>query len=155
MQPDMQPAMQPAMQSAMQPLSTLRLSVMRALYLLLAVGLGLTIWPSIIAPAQAVADVKTVVRALLGAIAVGALLGIRYPLQMLPVLLFELLWKVIWVFAFALPAWQHGNLDAYAAQTLFECLPALVLVPLAIPWGYFMQRYIRAPSDPWRHQRGA
>ena len=139
----------------MPPLSTLRLSVMRAMYLLMAVGLGLTIWPSIIAPAQPVADVKTVVRALLGAIAVGALLGLRYPLQMLPVLLFELLWKVIWIFAFALPAWQHGNLDAYATQTLFECLPGLVLVPLAIPWGYFMQSYIRAPSEPWRPARRA
>lgn len=139
----------------MPPLSTLRLSVMRAMYLLMAVGLGLTIWPSIIAPAQPVADVKTVVRALLGAIAVGALLGLRYPLQMLPVLLFELLWKVIWIFAFALPAWQHGNLDAYATQTLFERLPGLVLVPLAIPWGYFMQSYIRAPSEPWRPARRA
>jgi len=35
-----------------------------------------------------------------------AALGIRYPLQMLPLLLFELVWEVDMVIAFALPLWS-------------------------------------------------
>ena len=40
-----------------------------------------------------------------------ALLGIRYPLQMLPVLLFELAWKLIWVAAVVQPLWTAHQMD--------------------------------------------
>ena len=77
--------------------STLRLWLLRAMYLFIAAGLVLTVWPDIIAPSDTVASAKTVIRSLLGALALLCLLGLRYPLQMIPVLLFELLWKVIWI----------------------------------------------------------
>ena len=81
-------------------ITTLRLYLLRAMYLFIAVGLVLTVWPAIIAPPNTTANASTVVRSLLGALAVLCLLGLRYPLQMLPLLLFELLWKVIWVRSF-------------------------------------------------------
>lgn len=133
--------------------STLRLYLLRAMYALIAVGLGLTIWPLIVTPPFN-ADAGSVVRALLGALALLAALGIRYPLKMLPLLIFELLWKVIWVVASALPMWLGPGLDAYAAETLFACLIGVVLVPLVIPWGYFHAHYIRAPGEPWRSGHG-
>jgi hypothetical protein len=84
--------------------STLRLYLLRAMYLLLAVGLGLTIWPGILAPGNA-SHMGSVVRSMLGALALMALWGVRYPVKMLPLLLFELTWKVIWVVAFGLGPW--------------------------------------------------
>jgi hypothetical protein len=129
--------------------STLRLYVLRAMYLLMAVGLGLTVWPWIIAPPDLSAGPKTVIRALLGALGLLALLGIRYPVRMLPLLMFELLWKVIWVVAFALPVWLHGALDTYASETLFACMMGVVLVPIVIPWRYVFAQYAKASGDPW------
>jgi hypothetical protein len=129
--------------------STLRLYLLRAMYLLLAVGLGLTIWPGILAPANA-SHMGSVVRSMLGALALMALWGLRYPVKMLPLLLFELAWKVIWVVAFGLGPWLGGGLDAAKQETLFECLMGVVLVPLAVPWGYVLRKYIKAPGDPWR-----
>jgi hypothetical protein len=134
----------------MYEVSTLRLYLLRAMYLLIAVGLGLTVWPLIISPPDPVANAKTVIRALLGALAVLAVVGIRYPLRMLPLLLFELLWKVIWVVAFALRMWLHSKLDDYASETLFACLMGVVLVPIVIPWRYVLEHYVRAAGDPWR-----
>lgn len=133
----------------MQEISTFRLYLLRAMYLLIAVGLGLTIWPAIIAPPSLVANAGSVVRALLGSLALVALLGLRYPLQMLPLLIFELLWKVIWIVAFALPMWAGPGLDAYAAETLFACAIGVVLVPLVLPWGYLLRHYVQAPAAPW------
>jgi len=78
-----------------------------------------------------------------------SLLGLRYPLQMIPLLLFELLWKVIWVTASAVPMWLGPGLDEYASESLFACLMGVVLVPIAIPWGYVLQHYVRSPGDPW------
>jgi hypothetical protein len=136
----------------MPEVSTVRLYLLRAMYLLIAVGLGFTVWPAIISPPDTVANAKTVIRALLGALAVLAVVGIRYPLQMLPLLLFELLWKVIWVVAFALRMWLHTGLDDYASETLFACLMGVVLVPIVIPWSYVLDHYVRATGDPWRKQ---
>lgn len=134
----------------MSEVSTLRLYLLRGMYLLIVVGLAITIWPSIVAPHDTVANEGTVIEALLGALAVVSALGLRYPLKMLPVLLFELLWKLIWVVAFALRMWLAGGLDEYASQTLFACLLGVVLVPLVLPWGYVFEHYLRATGTPWR-----
>ena len=134
----------------MSGITTLRLYILRAMYLFIAVGLALTVWPAIIAPSNTAANANTVVRSLLGALAVLCVLGLRYPLQMLPVLLFELLWKVIWVVAFALRMWLHQGLDEYASETLFACLMGVVLVPIALPWSYVFKHYVAAKGEPWR-----
>ena len=134
----------------MSEVSTLRLYVLRGMYLLIAVGLAITVWPSIVAPHHTVANESTVIFAMLGALAVVSALGLRYPLQMLPILLFELLWKLIWVVAFALRMWLATGLDEYASQTLFACLIGVVLVPIVMPWGYVFTHYVRAPAEPWR-----
>ncbi len=67
----------------------------------------------------------------------------------MPIPLFELLWKVIWVVAFALRMWLHAGLDDYTLETLFACLMGVVLVPIVIPWTYILEHYVRAAGDPW------
>jgi formate hydrogenlyase subunit 3/multisubunit Na+/H+ antiporter MnhD subunit len=139
----------------MSEVGMLRLYGLRAMYLLIAIGLGMTVWPLIISPPDTAANAKSVIRALLGALAILAAVGVRYPLRMLPLLLFELLWKVIWVVAFALRMWLDTGLDAYASETLFACLMGVVLVPIAIPWRYAWAHYARAAGDPWLKQAQA
>jgi hypothetical protein len=139
----------------MSEVSILRLYLLRTMYLLIAVGLAVTVWPYIISPPNLTAGPGSVIRALLGALAVMSLLGLRYPLQMLPLLLFELLWKVIWVLASALPMWLGPGLDKYASETLFACLMGVVIVPIVIPWGYVLRHYVRAPAEPWRAEPNA
>jgi hypothetical protein len=134
----------------MSEVSTLRLYLLRGMYLLITAGLGITIWPWIIAPPDTVANANTVIRALLGALAILSILGLKYPLRMLPLLLFELLWKLIWVIAFALRMWLSTGLDEYAAETLLACLMGVVLVPIVVPWGYVFKHYVRAAGEPWR-----
>jgi len=136
----------------MSEVSTLRLYLLRAMYLLIAMGLAVTVWPYIVSPPNLTAGPGSVIRALLGALAVLSLLGLRYPLQMLPLLLFELLWKVIWAVASAIPMWLGPGLDEYASETLFACLIGVVLVPIVIPWGYVARHYVQAPGEPWRSQ---
>jgi hypothetical protein len=135
----------------MHDVSLLRLYLLRATYLLIAVGLGLTIWPLLLAPPPDLEHMRGVVWALLGGVSLLAVLGLRYPLQMLPLLLFELVWKAVWVLAIGLPRWSAGTLDAGMEQTMFDCLLGLVLVPLVLPWGYVRARYVRRPGDRWGH----
>ncbi len=132
----------------MTEVSPLRLWVMRAMYLIMAVGLGLTIWPLIISHGSALPRMTGVAWALLGTIGLLALLGLRYPLQMLPLLLFELSWKVIWLVAFALPRWFDGTLDEAMRSTVFDTSLGVVLI-VVIPWRYVWANYVARPGDPW------
>ena len=135
----------------MPEVSTLRLYALRGTYLLIALMMGLQIWPLILRHPTDVEHMKGVVRSMLGAITLlSALLGLRYPLKMLPLLFIELVWKTVWVLSFGLPLWSAGRLDADTGETMKACLLGVVLFPLAIPWGYVWRHYIAAPGDPWR-----
>ena len=129
--------------------STVRLYLLRGMYLLIAVGLGSMIWPLVLDPPPNLEHMRGVAWSLFGALSLLAVLGVRYPLRMLPLLLFELTWKVIWVLAIGLPLWSAGRLDPAHSATLWECLMGVVVVPLVMPWRYVLHHYLRAPGDRW------
>ncbi|HEY2482906.1 MAG TPA: hypothetical protein VGI30_12025 [Caulobacteraceae bacterium] len=132
----------------MTEVSTLRLYLLRASYLLLVVGLGLTIWPLILHHAPTWERMHSVAACLLGALSALSVLGLRYPLRMLPLLLFEVAWKAIWLAAVALPLWLAHRMDAATTETAFECLMAAIFL-FVIPWGYVYRTYVTAAGDPW------
>lgn len=125
-----------------------RLYVLRAAYLVLAVGLGLTVWTKIFSSAPITSLAQGVVRAMLAALALLSVIGLRYPLQMLPLLFFELTWKAVWLIALAYPAWTSGRMDADTLETTRECLPVVVVL-LMIPWGYVAANYLRRRGERW------
>lgn len=129
--------------------SLVRLYVLRATYLLIAVGLTLTIWPLLLDVPADVEHFRSATWALLGAVAVLAALGVRHPLRMLPVLMFELLWKAIWVVAVGLPRWHDGALEGAFRETWVSTLVGVAICAVAIPWGYVVRHYVRAPADRW------
>ena len=76
----------------MQDISTLRLYLLRGLYLLVVIGLGIVAGPGLVHHAQWEV-MEGVVQCMLSAFWFMCLVGVRYPLLMLPVLLWELFWK--------------------------------------------------------------
>ena len=132
--------------------SMFRLYLLRAMYVFIAVGLAVQKWPGILNPPADIPHMGTVVGSVLGAVTLLAVLGIRYPLKMLPLLFFELVWKSMWVLMWGLPLWSAHQLTPERQETLIACLVGIVLVPLAIPWGYVFKQYVKAPGDPWRKQ---
>lgn len=129
--------------------SLARLYALRATYLLIVVGLGPTIWPLLLGAPERAEHFRGVTWCLLGAVTLLALLGIRYPLRMLPLLFFELAWKLTWLAAIGLPLRAAGQLEGAFAETWFANLLGIVIFPLAIPWGYVVRTYVRAPGDRW------
>ena len=129
--------------------SNTRLWVMRAMYLLLALGIGLTIWPLIVSHDPELPRMTGVAFALIGTIGLLALLGLRNPLQMIPLLLFELTWKLVWLVAFALPRWLDGTLDEGMQSSIFDMSLGLVLL-FVIPWSYVFENYVRKPAERGR-----
>lgn len=69
---------------------------------------------------------------------------------MLPLPFFELVWKTIWIVTIGLPLRSAGALEGAFAETWFANVMGLVIFSLAIPWGYVIRHYVRAPGDRWR-----
>jgi hypothetical protein len=126
--------------------SLFRLYVLRAMYLLLVVGLGAMIVPEVL---NHELTSRGVIASLLGAVWVLAFLGLRYPLTMLPLLMFELVWKAIWMIAYGLPQWSAGRYPATFAEDSFNIAFGAILL-LVIPWAYVWRHYIMEPPERWR-----
>jgi hypothetical protein len=139
----------------MSEVSTFRLYLLRAMYVFTVVGLAIEKLPALLHPAT-LSPGDSVILSVLGATALLAVLGIRYPLKMLPLLFFEFVWKAIWILVFGLPLLLSGGLDPNVSfggtETLIACLVGVVLVPLAMPWGYVFKQYLKAPGARWGKQ---
>jgi hypothetical protein len=132
--------------------STFRLYLLRAMYVFTVVGLASVKLPALLYPAT-LSPGDSVILSVLGATALLAVVGIRYPIKMLPLLFFEFVWKAVWILLFGLPLLLAGGLDPNVSfggtETLIACLVGVVLVPLVMPWGYVFEYYFKAPGDRW------
>jgi hypothetical protein len=130
-----------------QEVSLARIYVLRATYLLLVIGLGGMIVPEVVShPVIS----RGVIPSLLGAVWVLAFVGLKYPLKMLPLLMFEFAWKSIWMLAYGLPQWYASQLPATFAEDSFNIGVGVILMPLVIPWGYVYRHYVKQSGARWR-----
>jgi hypothetical protein len=130
-----------------QEVSLARIYVLRATYLLLVIGLGGMIVPDLVSHPVIT---RGVIPSLLGAVWVLAFVGLKYPLEMLPLLMFEFAWKSIWVVAYGLPQWSAGQLSPTFAEDSFNIGLGVILMPLVIPWGYVYRHYVKQSGARWR-----
>jgi hypothetical protein len=129
--------------------SIFRLYLLRSVYLIIFLGLIIKVWPSIINPNTSWELKDGVVACMLAAFSALCLLGLRYPLQMIPMLLWEMLWKSIWMLKVALPLWSTGQIDDATMTVAMNCL-VVIIVPLGIPWRYLIANYVKKQGDRWR-----
>ena len=127
--------------------SLVRLYVMRLMYLVLALGIGALVLPTLINHGAATEGLET---CLLGGIGLLAIVGLKYPLQMVPLLIFEFVWKTMWVLDFGLPKLWANKLTGDFAYDLKSTMVGVVLMPLVIPWGYVWRHYVQRAGDRWR-----
>ncbi len=126
-----------------------RLNLMRVGYLVMGLGLAVVKWPIVIGYDRSTPLFEGVVAVLLTAMSLLAFLGLRYPVRLLPILLFESLWKLIWLGVVALPAVVAGDVDEAMREVIVNC-SVVVIVFAVVPWRYVWQRYVTAKGDRWR-----
>lgn len=125
-----------------------RLYVLRALYAILGIAEGSIQLQAFLHHAHWTPG-SGAAHSFLLALALLSLVGIRYPLKMLPLLVYELLWKMIWLCGIALPLWLADQVDPDTRKSFFEIAPVIILVPL-LPWHYIYSNYVKKPGDRWR-----
>lgn len=126
--------------------SLARLYALRAMYLLLVIGGAIVFLPQLIGHEP---TARGVIPSMLAGVWMLACLGLRYPLQMLPLLLFELAWKTIWLIDYGLPQRMAGVTTAQFTEDFKAiALGPLLLIPI-IPWGYVFRHYLKKPGARW------
>lgn len=124
-----------------------RLYVMRAIALVFVVSGFANYLPGLLDPSP---TARGMTNGMLGGLWVMAFFALRYPLLMLPIYLFEFVWKTIWLLAFGLPQWTAGRVDPQLSKDIWEIGAFPFVFALIIPWGYVWRHYIKAPAERWR-----
>ena len=133
------------------PVRLWQLNLLRVGYLVMVVGIAVVKWPLLVTHGPWELKDGTV-QCMLVAMSVLALLGLRYPLRMLPILLFEVAWKLLWLGVIALPLWKDGQLEGATSQEAGKVLWVVIIIAV-IPWRQVFVQYVRTSGQPWRRSR--
>ncbi len=127
-----------------------QVNLLRVGYLVMGGGLAVIKWPLLFnhEPWSLAEGTK---ECLLIAMSVLALLGLRYPVRMLPVLLFEVAWKLLWLGVVALPLSLDNQLVG-ATRTQAGTVLWVIVIIAVIPWRYVFSQFVMTPADPWRRR---
>jgi hypothetical protein len=132
-------------------LSLWQLNLLRVGYLVMGGGLAVVKWP-LLFEHKTWGLAEGTVQCLLVAMSVLALLGLRYPQRMLPILLFEVAWKLMWLGVMALPLSLDNKLEGATRAQASTVLWVGIIIAV-IPWRHVLTQYVLAPGEPWRRSR--
>jgi hypothetical protein len=116
--------------------------LMRLVFILMFFVLGKDTWTHVFTHQGSWEPNNAVVWTVWTAFATLAGLGIIRPLKMLPILLLEIFYKVMWLVMVAYPLWSNGTLEGSKADDFTAPFLWVILPIVAVPWGYVFKNYI-------------
>ncbi len=78
-----------------------------------------------------------------------AVLGLIHPLKWLPIMIFTIFYKSLWLIIVAYPLWLSNTLAGSPAQEMTNAFIGVPLAALAVPWKYFFENF----ALPWKKNR--
>jgi uncharacterized membrane protein len=123
-------------------LSPLRLWIMRVPYFLTGVLFTITAWGTILTHWGTFEPMEGVAYAFWGALSLLALLGLRFPVKMLPLLMIQFAYKAIWIAAVGYPLLSRRELGPDGQDLLQANAIGVVIDVIAIPWLYVAKTFV-------------
>ena len=127
-----------------QPLSKPRSIATRFLYLLTGVTLGIPAGTTVTSLGAAPDPIEGIAYSFWAAFSALALLGVRFPVQMLPLLLLQFFYKSVWMIAVGYPLWAAGNPDPMASELIKASGLGALIDLVIIPWPFVLRHYVTA-----------
>ena len=124
----------------------IHVALMRLVYTLMVLFLGRISWTKILTHQGAWEPNEAVAWSLWAAFATMAVLGFLRPVKMLPLLLLEIFYKVVWLIIVAYPLWKAGTLAGSPAEAITSSFVWVVLPIAVVPWGYAFKSYVLNPQ---------
>jgi hypothetical protein len=120
--------------------------LLRVLYVLMFFVLGRETWTKILTHQGPWEPFEAVAWCVWTGFATLAGLGILRPLKMLPIVLLEIFYKVLWLVVVAYPLWIKGALWGSRAEGIATPFLWVILPIVAVPWGYAFANYVYKPK---------
>ena len=115
---------------------------MRMIYALMFFVLGWDVWSYIFTYSGAWEENEAVAWSVWAAFSALALIGMFRTVEMIPLLILEIFYKVLWLSLVALPLWQRGEMQGSGVEETTFAFILVILPILAMPWGYVFNRYV-------------
>ena len=123
--------------------STFRLHLLRLVYVGTFLFVGTNAWKGILTHTGAWDPLHGVAFSFWAAYSTLLLLGLRYPLKLVPLLLLQLFYKLVWLIVVAYPLWSSSQLSGSSAGGLTRIFVIAVVADLfVIPWPYTLRSYV-------------
>ena len=116
--------------------------LMRFIYILMFLVLGRDVWGYILNHPQSWGENEAVAWSVWAAFSTLALLGLFRPVQMIPIFLLEIFYKVLWLVLVALPLWGSNQMVGSGMEETTFAFVLVILPIVAVPWDYVFSRYI-------------
>jgi hypothetical protein len=127
--------------SRYQNVRPINIYLLRLVYALMFFVLGKETWTEILTHAGVWDPTDAVAWSVWTAFATLAGIGIFRPLQMLPILLLEIFYKVLWLIIVAYPLWSTGTMAGSHAEGTATAFEWVVLPIVAVPWRHVLVTY--------------
>ena len=119
--------------------------LLRLLYVLMFFWLGKITWTHVLTHQGPWDPTDAVAWCVWSAFATLAGIGIIRPVKMLPIVLLEIFYKVMWLILVAYPLWSQGTLAGSPAEDISSSFSWVLLPIVAVPWGYVFVNYLYKP----------
>jgi len=120
----------------------LNIYMLRLLFTLMFLFLSFDAWRHIFTHTGPWDNANAAAWCMWGAYAIISFIGILYPLKMLPIVLFEVIYKTTWLIIVAYPLWITHRLAGSHAEGMTRIFVWVVFPFVAMPWRYFYKTYI-------------
>ncbi|HMR40863.1 MAG TPA: hypothetical protein PKA90_10585 [Ignavibacteria bacterium] len=127
--------------------SKFRFYMLRSFYLIIIIFLGIEVWTEIFTHREAWKPLPAVAYSFWAAFTLLSVIGIFHPLKMIPLLLVQFTYKLIWLLIVAYPLWTSGQLTGSASEELtYVNLTGIVIDLLVIPWFFVFKNFFLPDS---------
>jgi len=116
--------------------------LLRVLYSLMFVGVAFEAWTTIITHERYWDPTRAVAWCVWAAYPTLSIFGLLRPLRWLPIVIFMIFYKTLWVIVVAYPLWRAGTLAGSPADEMAHVFIGAPFVALIVPWVYVFKNYV-------------
>jgi hypothetical protein len=116
--------------------------LLRVLYFLMFAFVGLDSWTSIINHRGPWDHVRAVAFCVWAAYSTLSFLGLIHPLKWLPIVIFMIFYKSLWLIVVAYPLWRANALAGSPAEAMTHVFMWVPVPIIAVPWKYVFETYV-------------
>lgn len=116
--------------------------LLRLIFLLTFLFVGSDSWKYIITYEGSWDNLSAVAFCVWAAYSTLSFLGLLHPLKMLPLILFQILYKSLWLMVVAYPLWSENQLAGSPAEEMTNVFLWVLLPIVAVPWKYVVKNYV-------------